>query len=274
MSRQNLKLYNENCLENLSRRLSPGSVDVVVTSPPYNLGIAYNLYDDTESRDSYLDWIGQWAREIKQVLADDGSIFLNIGSKPSDLWGPHEVLFELRNFFQLQNEIHWIKSITIQPDHSQNRAELNIGHYKPINSQRYLNQCHEYIFHLTHNDDVQLDRKAIGVPYKDKSNIKRWGRDNQDLRCRGNTWFIPYETIQNRQKDRPHPASFPPALAEMAIKLHGLEKTRLVVDPFLGIGNSALAAQQLKLDFVGFEIDPDYLKTARERLGEQQRQLF
>ena len=84
------------------------------------------------------------------------------------------------------------------------------GHFKPISSQRFLNDCHEYIFHFTKSGRVEIDRLALGVPYQDKSNIARWSHTSgRDRRCRGNTWFIPYETIQSRQKERPHPATFP-----------------------------------------------------------------
>ncbi len=267
------QLYQRDCLEAMSEELQPKSVDVVVTSPPYNLDIDYNTYDDSSERENYLDWIRDWACEVKKVLKDEGSIFLNLGSKPTDPWVPHEVLFELRDLFNLQNEIHWIKSIAIQQESYDESVDVTVGHYKPVNSDRFLNQCQEYLFHLTKEGDVTLDRKAIGVPYKDKSNVSRW-QDSDDLRGRGNTWFVPYETIQDRQNQRPHPASFPPGLAEMAIKLHGLDKTDLVLDPFLGIGNSAIAAFRVGVDFVGFEIDEEYLETARARLGQQQRRLF
>ena len=83
------------------------------------------------------------------------------------------------------------------------------------------------------------------MPYQDKSNIARWSHTRgKDLRCRGNTWFVPYETIQSREKERPHPATFPVQLAEWCIKLHGASRVRSMLDPFLGIGNSAVAAQR------------------------------
>jgi len=86
------------------------------------------------------------------------------------------------------------------------------------------------------------------------------------MRCRGNTWFIPYRTIRSRDAQRPHPATFPPELPEMCMRLHGVERIRLAMDPFLGIGHSALAALRLGVPFVGFEIDPGYLEVARDNL--------
>src|SRR5260370_25649913 len=97
----------------------------------------------------------------------------------------------------------------------------SFGHFKPINSPRFLNDCHEYVFHFTKTGRVELNPLALGVPYQDKSNIARWRHTRGSaLRCRGNTWFVPYETIQTRQHERPHPATFPVQLAECAIILH------------------------------------------------------
>jgi site-specific DNA-methyltransferase (adenine-specific) len=272
-----LTIYNTDCLAGMREMLKAQSVDVIVTSPPYNLGVRYKQYDDTISRQAYVQWIGEWAEAAKHVLRDDGSLFLNIGSKPSDPWVPFEVLAEMRKHFALQNVIHWIKSIAIQKDDVGDYAErgitrnVSVGHYKPINSPRYVNDCHEYIFHLTRRGDVKLDRLAIGVEYQDKSNVARWHTARGDKRCRGNTWFVPYETIRDRAAERPHPATFPIKIPKMCIQLHGLKKTHLVVDPFLGIGHTAAACVGLGIDFVGFEIDPEYFGAARRlirRAGE------
>lgn len=257
-------LYLEDCIEGMSRQLRPGSVDVVVTSPPYNIGSRYGQYDDTLPRAQYLDWLEEWGRAVSVVLAEKGSVFLNVGSKPSDPWGPLEVLFRLRRHFVLQNVIHWIKSVAIDREEVGRETgvsgNLAVGHYKPINSKRFVNDCHEYIFHLTKNGGVQLDRLAVGVEYQDKSNQKRWG--GRDRRCRGNTWFVPYKTIRSRQQDRPHPATFPVKIPRMCIQLHGRERTGLVLDPFLGLGHTALACRELGVDFAGFEIDTEYFAEA------------
>lgn len=267
-----VRLYNQDCIQGMRARLEPGSVDVVVTSPPYNLGIDYNGYDDTLSREDYLEWMGEWAGEVKRVLAADGSLFLNVGSKPTDPLVPFQLLDVMLRHFVLQNVIHWVKSIAILKSEVGNypgiTQDVAVGHYKPINSKRFLNDCHEYIFHLTKRGDVSLDRLAVGVPYQDKTNIARWSNASGGLHCRGNTWFIPYETIQSRDKERPHPATFPIELPMRCIRLHGLDRVKLALDPFLGIGSSALACHRLDVPFVGFEIAPDYYDAACVRLTE------
>jgi site-specific DNA-methyltransferase (adenine-specific) len=255
----------DDCVSGMSE-LPDNCVDIAVTSPPYNLGAKYRKYCDKESRESYLQWCRKWAGQIRRVLKPHGSLFLNIGSAPSNPMLPHELMMRLRDIFILQNAIHWIKSITIEDRDGDVRS---YGHFKPIRSKRFLNDCHEYIFHFTRSGNVELDRLALGAPYQDKSNIDRWGHTGgKDLRCRGNTWFIPYETIQSREKERPHPATFPVQLAEWCIKLHGVSRIQTMLDPFLGIGNSAVAAQRCGVkQFIGFEIDETYLTEAKRRLS-------
>ena len=207
---------------------------------------------------------------MKRVLAPQGSLFLNVGSKPSDPWVPLQVALRVGEHLRLQNTIHWVKSIAIDPETmgraGREAAPLGIGHFKPINSGRFLNDCHEYIFHFTHTGDITLDRLAIGVPYQDKSNVHRWRQAANDVRCRGNTWFIPYDTIQNGKTQRPHPASFPIALPEWCYRLHGSNASSICMDPFLGIGSSALAAARLGVSFIGFELDEGYFAEAVARL--------
>lgn len=276
----------QDCITGMSR-LAEESVDLVVTSPPYNLGISYGKYSDRQDRRSYLGWCAEWAGQIRRVLKSSGSFFLNIGAAPSNPMLPHEIVMTLRDLFVLQNTIHWIKSIAIEefcshrPMAGQTHARLktghrpvatearSFGHFKPINSPRFLNDCHEYVFHFTKSGRVELNRLALGVPYQDKSNIARWRHtQGDDLRCRGNTWFVPYETIQSREKERPHPATFPVQLAEWSIKLHGASRVRSMLDPFLGIGNSAVAAQRCGVQkFIGFEIDDAYLAEVKRRIA-------
>jgi site-specific DNA-methyltransferase (adenine-specific) len=258
-------LRQEDCVRGMAR-LRDKSVDLVVTSPPYNLGIRYSAFSDRAGRAGYLGWCKRWAAQIARLLKRDGSFFLNVGASPANPMFPHQLVLELRDLFVLQNTIHWVKSISVE---EKNGEVISRGHFKPINSRRFLNDCHEYIFHLTPDGKTSLDRLAVGVPYQDKTNIARWTHTRgSDLRCRGNTWFIPYETIQSRAKERPHPASFPVELAENCIRLHGVQNVKKMLDPFLGIGNSAVAAQRCGVKkFIGFEIDEDYLAEARRRIG-------
>jgi len=265
------KIYHMDCLQGIPQ-LQDASVDVIVTSPPYNIGKPYRSYNDVRPREEYLEWMETFAKACVPKLKENGSFFLNVGGKPTDPWVALDLAVRFRAHYVLQNTIHWIKSIAIpKEDVGEYPAitdDIAVGHYQPVNSTRYLSNCHEYIFHFTKTGAVPIDPLAIGVKYQDKTNIGRWKKASQDLRGRGNTWFIPYETIWTA---RSHPTFFPRKLPEMCIRLHGVQRDMLVVDPFMGIGSTALACRKLGVDFLGFEIDKTYITLATHALRKQEK---
>ncbi|MFH0962589.1 MAG: site-specific DNA-methyltransferase, partial [Planctomycetota bacterium] len=266
------RLVVGDALDLLDQPALAGAVDLVVTSPPYNIGVNYGNYDDSAPRDEYLAWVDAWAARLRRVLSDSASFFLNVGAKPSDPWVPFEVAAVLRKHFTLQNVIHWIKSIVVEREDigkGYGKArDFVAGHYKPVQSKRFLTDLHEYVFHWTKTGAVELERLALGVPYKDKSNVSRWKAARADLRCRGNVWFVPYETIRSRRDQRPHPSTFPVKLARMCIRLAGRQNVGLVLDPFMGIGNAAVACVLEGRSFLGIDIDPAYVDEAARRVTE------
>jgi site-specific DNA-methyltransferase (adenine-specific) len=267
--RNTVTLYLQDCVAGMKQHLDAGSIDVVVTSPPYNIGIQYSTHIDRLPRTKYLEWIEEVGVCINHVLSDNGSFFLNVGNTPRDPWIAWDVAQVLRRHFVLQNVIHWVKSIAISKanvgDYPNITGDIAVGHFKPIVSKRFLNDCHEYVFHFTKTGMVKMRKLAIGVPYQDKTNIGRWKSVKEDRRDRGNTWFLPYETIR-RRRDRPHPSTFPTQLPDMCIRLHGIREGLLVLDPFLGIGSTAVAAMHLGVNFIGFDIDKGYLDEAVAKL--------
>jgi len=252
------------------KTLSAMSVDCIVTSPPYNIGKNYgDKVDDKKPMNEYLDWISAVFLECKRILKNDGSLFVNIGYSNAQPWIHMDVAQSLRKDWILQNNITWVKNISIN--------EESYGHFKPINSKRYMNVTNESILHFTKTGDVEVHRLEIGVPYKWKCNLKPRSKDKDgndkpdkpDVRCRGNSWFIPYETIKSRKDDRgDHPASFPVELAEKCIKLAiGQRKDVVVLDPFVGTGTTLVACKNLGVSGTGIDINEEFLEFARSRIG-------
>lgn len=253
-------IRTEDCME-VMRRIPDESIDVTVTSPPYNIGIDYASYSDKRTQPEYLEWLGQVFAEIARITKPGGSFFLNVGATNVNPWLAGDVARVAADSFVLQNSIIWVKSIAID--------DVTYGHFKPINSQRFLNNTYENIYHFTKTGKVPLDRRAAGVPFMDKSNTTRWGH-GETRRCRGNVWHIPYETIVSRESGRGgHPATYPVGLAEQALKLHGVGEGSVVFDPFLGTGSTGVAAVRLGASFIGAELDEGYSALAKERIASE-----
>ena len=257
MSPERHQIIEGDCLDVLAA-MEAESVDLVITSPPYNLGVAYASYEDRRGEQDYLEWMVRVATALRRVLRPDGAFFLNVAGSSTQPWLPFELVVRLRPLFALQNHIAWVKSIAL--------PGTAVGHFKPVPGERFLHRNHEHIFHLTRDGTARLDRLAVGVPFKDKSNIARRGHA-QDLRCRGDTWFIPYETVQRREQKFNHPGTFPLDLPRWCIRLHG-RKDALVVDPFAGSGTTVAAAALEGCRGIGIEIDPEYVAVGQARLRE------
>lgn len=249
-------IWHGDCLDMMSRRLPSQSVNIVGTSPPYNMGVIYDAYDDQRSDRHYLNWLDDTFAEIHRVLSDDGSFFLNVGSPPRMPFRALDVAKIADRYFELQNRIIWVKSIAID-DHTH-------GRYQPINSERFLHDSFEEVFHFTKSGEVPLDRLSIGVPYTEEKVRTRYKGAASGFHCRGNVWFVPYPTKRGTKE---HPATFPPNLIEMCIRLHGFDKDTLFLDPFAGIGNSLRACQRLGVRGVGIEISEKYVEEAERLLA-------
>lgn len=252
-------LLTGDCLE-LMKDISDNTIDCVITSPPYNLNIKYDTYSDNKTHKDYFDWISDVSKSIFRILKPNGHMFLQLGGTNKNPRLPHEILsrFLSEPDWHLQNEIVWVKSISVDGPCK--------GHVKPINSNRFLNMAHEYVFHITKQGNVSIDRLAIGIPYADKSNLGRFGASGRvDKRCAGSVWFIPYDTIKNRAEYRKgHPAVFPLELPKRCLRMTGL-KSGLVLDPFVGTGTTLVAAKELGLDGIGVDVSKDYVNFALTR---------
>ena len=255
-----ISLHPGDCLQ-VMPQLKAESVDVAITSPPYNISAKYHTYDDNLPWDKYYEWLGEVGKELHRVLKPDGSFFLNIGFTPRQPWTAMRAAGVFGEIFTLQNQIIWVKSIVVN--------NKTMGHYQPLNSPRFLNNNWEFIFHFTKEGKRKLDALALSVPYVDENNKGRW-ESSTGKAPEGNVWFIKYET-RNQQGETKHPAVFPIELPERCIKLHGITHNMVVLDPFVGTGATMLACTNLSnesatINGIGIELDPEYIKVAQSLL--------
>ena len=262
----NVEVWCGDSLTLMRERMTSQSVEVTVTSVPYNVGKNYGFYNDNRTEAEYIAWLAECFETIHDVLKDDGSSFLNVDSPNSNPWRATQVAEIAGRIFSLQNRMIWAKTITVDG--------LSHGQFSPNGSDRFLDHTWEFVFHFTKTGNQAIERLAIGVPYADKGNLRRNGATS-DLRCAGDVWFIPHPTITSRSDRGFHPCPFPVELAERCIKLHGIKENMVVLDPFNGSGSSTEAMARLGVDGVGIDIDPAYCEFAFERISrlEDERQV-
>lgn len=260
-----LRLFHADCLDVIGQ-IPLHTLKAVVTSPPYGIGKRYSdTNDDKMPRAAYLAWCLDWLRSLYRAMAEDGHLFLNMGGTPSDPTVPYDVLTQaLAAGWRLQNAITWVKSIAMSDT-------LSYGHFKPISSPRYLNDCTEIIWHLTPLGKSPIERKApgVGVAYQDPSNAKRWANGADGRRCAGNAWYLPYQTVQSSEQ-KEHPCPFPLELPLRCLRLAGVGEGDWVLDPFMGRGTTGEAALKLGAHFAGIEKEQQWFDVAQANLAKLQ----
>ena len=222
------------------------SIDVIITSPPYNRNKHYSddkgaAYNDKQLKQQYLKFLTRVWRECFRVLNPKGIFFLNIGDAAPDQGLSEEVVQGAveAGFHRLQTII-WIKSF------------LGKGHFTPSGGSRRLNNLWENIFVLVKDKKrYHMNPKVIGIPYADKSNIGRYS--DEDLRDAGNVWLVPYSKTTGATIKKGHEAPFPIELPYKCIKL---AEGETVLDPFAGTGSTLAASRLLKKKGFGYEKFP------------------
>jgi modification methylase len=230
------KVHCGDCIA-LMNKMPAESVDLVVTSPPYNLrnstgnGLkdgrggkwanaalinGYETHDDAMPYDEYVAWQRDCLTSMMRVLKNDGAIFYNHKWRVQK--GILQDRTEIVQGFPVRQIIIWQREGGIN---------FNPGYFLPTYEVVYL-IC--------------------------KPNFKLAAKAN----ARGDIWRIPQEN------NNPHPAPFPVELAQRCIQS---TNAKIVLDPFIGSGTTAIAAESEKREWIGIEISKDYCKVSNERIN-------
>lgn len=252
-----VEVWCGDCLKLMPEKIPPESINVICTSPPFNRGLAYPTYGDNLDPAEYSEWLDEVFNEFHRVLTPSGSFFLVVGHSPRCPFTAFNMVRIAAQFFILQNQIIWVKSISID--------DQSHGHFTPIPGDRYLNRNWDFVFHFTKKGTAKLDRRSIGVPYVDSNNAVRSG-DGDDVRCAGDVWFIPFETVHDGNERGHHPATCPPDLIVRCLKLAGCTSGMTFLDPFCGV-NGLKAANRLAINAIGIDIDQGYCEAAAASAG-------
>jgi modification methylase len=225
-------------------RLPDSSVHLSITSPPYNVGIPYEGYDDHRRHDDYLAWLKTVWRELHRVLVPGGRFALNVAPTSIKNFHPihHDLSTDLRQLgYIMRTEIIWYKQ-------TMGRRTAWGSWKSPANP--HIIPSWEYVLVFSKGDwRLEGDRTAIDVT----------GEEFQTFS--DGHWSIPPERHR-----RGHPAPFPEELIERLVKYYSY-RGNVVLDMFGGTGTVGSVARSLGRHFVHIDASPEYCQLALERIA-------
>lgn len=254
-----ITLFEGNCLD-LLREIPDGSVQLVVTSPPYNIG---KEYERKKRLEEYVAFQKDVVRQCHRVLSPQGSICWQVGNYvengsiiPLDIL-LYPIFDELG--MKMRNRIVW------HFGHGLHASKRFSGRYESI---IWFTKSDNYYFNL---DPVRVPqkyphKKYFKGPRKGELSGNPLGKSPTDV------WEIP--NVKNNHIEKTiHPCQFPVALVERLI-LSMTKENDLVLDPFIGVGTTSVAAAMHNRRSAGAEIENKYLEIAKKRIGQATRGLL
>lgn len=234
--------------------LPANSVQLIVTSPPYNLGKDYGTARDDATYHSYIEWVTGWCRQLWRVLEPGGRLCLNIPidiNLAFDAGGKRTTKKQavLADFTHLLvNEEGWVYNTTIL------WLERNISRRTAWGS--WLSASDPW---------VNTAGEAILVLSKEKRRRDGRGKTSDVTRDKFMEWTLGIWEFRGETKRRyEHPAPFPEELPKRLIQLYSFQED-VVLDPFLGSGTTCRVAKDLGRRSIGIEIDEKFCATAADR---------
>ncbi len=249
--KKNLEIYHNDFI-NVDLSEYAGKINLLITSPPYNLSIEYGKHNDNLKYEDYLIFTENWLKKAYQLLADDGRICVNIPLDKNKN-GLKSIYADFVNVakkvgFKYQSTIVW--------------NEQNISRRTAWGS--WLSASAPYVI---------APVEMIVVMYK-----KQWKRLNKGESTIERDEFIEWTngvwTFSGESKKRiGHPAPFPVELPKRCIKLFSY-KNDIILDPFLGSGTTLISAYQEGRKAIGVELDKKYVELAIDRIEKETPSLF
>nr|WP_307990359.1 site-specific DNA-methyltransferase [uncultured Niameybacter sp.] len=254
-------IYNMDCIQGM-KSLPSDIVDLTITSPPYNLGVDYNKYKDMLTLDEYKEQVYSMCEELYRLSKDGGRVCINIPIITKD-WGNQQERVSADQIFQncldkvgftFREKIIWNKR----------------GVSKRNAWGSYMKPSCPWI---TYPIDVILvyvkGTQKLPVKHKDLITISK----EEFIRCSYGLWRINKSVVKcSKTKAKggdklKHPATFPKAIPQRLINFYSY-KGAVVLDPYMGIGTTCIAAKELEREYIGFEIDEKYYSYAKKALEE------
>lgn len=220
----------------LIKDLPSDSVELIATDPPYNLGKDYGHSIDWKAWHEYEQFTDEWLNEALRVLKPTGSIYVFMG-----------VQFIAKLFLMLEE-----KGLILN-------GWITWHYTQGMGRKKGFSPRHEDILYFTKSDKYIFNLDSVRVPQK---YFRK--RNNMEGANPGDVWQFSHIHYSNPER-MPHPTQKPLALMERIIKASSNEND-IVLDPFVGSGSTCVAAQELNRRWIGFDLNPEYIKMSKSRM--------
>ena len=263
------KIINGDCIE-VMKTLPEGSVDLVVTSPPYNCGIKYDMHIDNLPMDQYWSWTREWLTETYRLIKDDGRVSINI---------PYEVnvqdrggrVFFVSEFYQIMKEVgfKFFGIVDLEEDSPHRSKTTAWGSWMSPSSPYIYNpkECVILAYKKQHIKKVKGEPEWKGVPtdieQEDGTLKKKIVYEEKDKKEFMELVFGQWNYFADTKSLTK--ATFSMDIPTKAIKILSY-KNDVVLDPFAGSGTSLVAAEILDRRWLGIELSENYTKVAQKRV--------
>ena len=275
------RVINGNCIEVMAS-MEEGSVDLIVTSPPYGVGIDYDVHDDDMIWEQYVKFTYSWMEQAYRVLKDDGRICLNI---------PYEInrqnkggrIFMVGEVWQIMKQIGYkFFGVVDLEEESPHRSRTTAWGSWMSPSAPYIynpKECVILAYKKKHIKTVKGTPEWVGemgeVEGKDGNMRPKMMYTEQQKREFIDLVFGQWNYFADTRSLTK--ATFSMDIPTKAIKILTY-KNDVVLDPFVGSGTSLVAAETLNRRWIGIELSPDYSKVAQNRVnvfveGKRQQQI-
>ena len=244
--------------------MEPGSVDLVFADPPFNIGYDYDVYDDSQSTESYLDWCRQWITGVHRALKSDGTFWLAIG----DEFAAELKIESQKVGFHCRSWVIWYYTFGVNCVNGFSRSHTHLFHFVKNPKKFTFVRPNPHVRVKSARQQVYADLRANpNGRLPDNTWITRPQDAPEAFRANDDTWF--YSRVAGTFKEREgfHGCQMPEQLLGRIIRSSSLPH-ELVLDPFGGSGTTLCVAKKLNRDFIGFELSEDYVQHINQRLDQ------
>jgi site-specific DNA-methyltransferase (adenine-specific) len=259
------KVINGDTIDVMSE-MPEGWVDLVVTSPPYNVGIQYDTHNDEIVMDEYWEWSEKWLTEVYRLLKDDGRIAINI---------PYEVNVQARGgrvffaseMYQVMKKVgfKFYGIVDLEEDSPHRSKTTAWGSWMSPSAPYIYNpkECVILAYKKVHIKKVKGEPQWKGVPYLTEEGKNKVAYSEQDKKEFMELVFGQWKYFADTRSLTK--ATFSMDIPEKAIKILSY-RNDVVLDPFNGSGTSCVAAVVHDRRWVGIELSENYCEIAKQRI--------